>query len=222
MDYVINGEIFLKNGPQTFQIKPIQDKIDDLNYLIATEPIKPIWLKQLQEYEELYAKFVKYNNKIDYSGTTNFWQLEVSSGKFIMRQRRSLENMMSYEQEYQTIEELKRDFTPLRDFLNIAKFIGREFKRTAPTTTIDGKEDKSYMNLFSNSDKCIVLYACQDLFLARYEGWPDSSYRLINSRYTLDGKYQFFGPIKKEYEDKTRIYKEILEQIQGYSIKRDR
>ena len=63
----------------------------------------------------------------------------------------------------------------------------------------------------------IVLYATQDLFLIRrIDKYTGDKYTLINSLYTLDGNYEFFGQVYREYKDITKVYYEILEQVTSY------
>lgn len=72
-------------------------------------------------------------------------------------------------------------------------------------------------NLGNIETKYIVLYATQELFLIkRKDRILGEEYALINSRYTLDGNYEFFGPVYGEYRDTNKVYTEILEQVNGY------
>lgn len=125
--------------------------------------------------------------------------------------------------EFPSKESLEEQFTSLYDFLNIATFIGKEFNRTKPLKLLSGI-DKSYTHEESTSKcstKYIVLYATQDLFLIkRIEYDYSKKYDLINSYYTLDGNYAFYGETHDEYRDKNKIYNEILEQIEQNKQKR--
>ena len=69
-----------------------------------------------------------------------------------------------------------------------------------------------------------VLYATRDLFLIKRINniFGKEKYDLINSRYTLDGNYEFFGPIYEEYRDTNKVYREILEQVNGYNKRKGR
>ena len=69
----------------------------------------------------------------------------------------------------------------------------------------------------------IVLYCMQDLFLVKsIDIGLGERYKLINSRYTLDGNYEFFGPVYEEYRDKDKVYAEILQQVTQYNKGRGR
>ena len=108
----------------------------------------------------------------------------------------------------------------MSEFLKKATFVGRQFNRTKPITSALGKEDKSYMNSNSgiSETKYIVIYATQELFLIkRINRILGQKYDLIDSRYALDGNYEFFGPVYEEYSDTNKVYREILEQVKGYN-----
>ena len=62
----------------------------------------------------------------------------------------------------------------------------------------------------------------QDLFLIRVIDDPfiKDRYELVNSKYTLDGNYKFIGKVYSEYKDKTKVYKEIYEELRENNKKR--
>lgn len=80
------------------------------------------------------------------------------------------------------------------------------------------------MNDASAISDYIVLYATRDLFLIKRINniFVKEKYDLIDSRYTLYGNYEFFGPVYEEYKDTNKVYKEILEQVNGYNKRKGR
>jgi len=149
-------------------------------------------------------------------GTDSFWQLLTTNDKLIILNR--CDKTFESKRVYSSIEKINNDFIELSDFLEKATFVGREFKRTKPTKERWGDHDNSYLLYNSNfSFQNIVLYATQDLFLAiRIDNSSGKEeYTLINSIYTLDGNYGFFGPVYEKYRDKNKVYQEILAQISG-------
>lgn len=114
---------------------------------------------------------------------------------------------------YSSFDELNKNFIRLSDFLKIAKFVGREFKRNKPIKDYAGEDDNSFRQIIDNRTKYIVLYATQELFLIKRVDKYRDKYALINSRYTLDGNYEFFGPVYEEYRDTKKVYSEIFNQV---------
>lgn len=203
IDILVNGEIYLKRGTSTLEpIKKLQETIDYEN----TED------EDFEIFNSLLDNLKKKHT--DYSGTTSFWQLFTNDGSSIMMKAcRSL--LKKY---YYTKESMEQDFIKLTDFLEYATFVGREFKRTKPVVIDNNiryskyKEDKSYMGNV-DSFKYIVLYATQELFLIKRICNGKEEYGLINSKYTLDGNYVFFGEVYEEYKDKEKVYSEVFKQV---------
>jgi len=263
MEYLINGEIYLKKGPVLISkgTKTIENDTEDpfsfTNYIIemvnrATgyEIILPEEILQdstkafnyiMQELNEMddsikalideitkdyiycCERFISLGgnpeelNKdkmdkekediYDYSGTDDFWQIFVSNDITMIRC-----NLIQIVRKYKSKTDMEEDFIRLSDFLERSVFVGREFRRTKPTKTASGQDDKSYMD--GSTIKYIVLYATQDLFLIKWLGLNEDKYALVNSRYTLDGNYEFFGKVYEEYRDTRKVYSEIMEQIE--------
>ena len=221
MDYIdclINGEIYLKRGPEPFKsqdLQDIDDKIYDLNFNLSSSNSDFNDFDKLEKLTEIKNCFSEIIGKPDYSGCSSFWQLFTNDGTSITMIRND-----SYHQKrnYDNKRQAERDFVKLSDFLENATFVGREFKRTQPIV-IDinirygkYKEDKSYMGNV-DSFKYIVLYATQELFLIKRICNGKEEYGLINSKYTLDGNYVFFGEVYEEYKDKEKVYSEVFKQV---------
>ena len=157
--------------------------------------------------ENLNGKEDKKNNKYDYSGLSDFWFLNYDGNDFILTP-----NTNYFKTNYTTEEALNNDFIKLSEFLKRAKFVGREFKRTKPLPN-----NYSFCQTVNDGVKHIVLYATNELFLARRTGFighPDA-YILIEKRYIEDGNYAFFGPIHNEYNNTIKIYNDIREQLKS-------
>lgn len=214
LDFIMLGEIYLKRGPEIYNpdkdIDEISDKISDIEFDMSKENPDFSGSTKLENYQALKNFTESLRGKMDYTGTTHFWQVNAINDSQI--ELNMCESTSEISKTYTSIGKLKKDFIKLSEFLEKATFVGREFKRTSPILTFSGKLDKSYMQIIGIT-KYIVLYATQDLFLIkRINDYGNAKYALINSRHTLDGKYEFFGPVYEEYKDKNKVYSEILAQ----------
>ena len=219
-NFIINGELYLKRGPEIFNQNTgqLEDKINQLEFDVSKENPDFSKLPQLNAYKNLNDMIESIKGKIDYSGTDSFWQLYTING--INCKLCECMNLYGLERNYNSPQKINADFIKLSEFLNKATFGGRKFKRTKPIISMMNKTDKSYMPIDNDiyATKYIVLYATQDLFLIkRIDGVLGEKYALINSGYTLDGNYQFFGPVYDEYRDKNKVYQEILTQVSEYN-----
>lgn len=192
IDLTINGGLFLRKNPNKHYFKE-QD---------FTNPEFGIRLKE----------------NIDYSKMSVFWQLDVNNEKEL-KVRACEDYNYNVEASYTSITDLKKDYVSLFEFLERATFVGRQFKRTEPSYSSTGHIDVSFMD----SEEHIALYCSQDLFLVKSTDYNASpKYRLVVGRYTLDGKYEFLGPVHEEYRDRDKVYNEILAQINEYNKERGR
>lgn len=218
MKYFINGEIYLKKGPSIFNstitLSDVYERIDDLNFELSKENPDFSLARDLKAYENLKDQFEAVDGKLDYSYTEDFWQAYKERNGILLKCSYS----NSVERVYKDIEQLESDFVKLSDFLDKATFVGRKFRRTKPVIHHTGKGDKSYM-FVDDKYYYIVLYAMQDLFLVMKHSYNGDEYLLINSQYTLDGNYEFYGEVFQEYADKDMVYREILEQIENKNRK---
>jgi len=219
-NFIINGELYLKRGPEIFDsyTDELEDKINEIEFDVSKENPDFSKLPLLNAYKMLNDTNESIKGKIDYSGTDSFWQLYTING--INCKLCECRKLYGLERNYNSPEKINADFIKLSEFLNKATFVGRKFNRTKPIISMMNKIDKSYMStdLDIYSTKYIVLYATQNLFLIkRIDRVLGEKYALINSRYTLDGNYQFFGPVYDEYRDKNKVYQEILTQVSGYN-----
>ena len=216
IDFIINGELYLKRGPETYsssnKVRELDDEISDIEFDMSKENPDFSKADKLAGYQKLRNMAKSLEGKTDYSGTTDFWQLSTSDGRNINLQR--CETEYNINKTYQSIQVMNKDFIKLSEFLKKAIFVGREFRRTKPVQHSSGYINKSFMESGLIKTRYIVLYATQDLFLIRrIDKYTGDKYTLINSLYTLDGNYEFFGPVYREYKDINKVYYEILEQV---------
>lgn len=223
INFVINGEIYLKRGPEIYdpsdQISKLNAEIKEIEFDMSKENPDFSRASRISNLQDLKDQAQSFKGQLDYSGTNSFWQVFTADGQnYIMRECQKFDIT---QKDYNSIRELSKYFIKLSDFLKESTFVGREFKRTKPIKLKDGRSDRSYMNEFKSAPQIVVLYATKDLFLAiqieKSQIFGGDRYILINSRYTLDGNYKFFGPEYIGYQDKDKVYREILEQVSGYN-----
>lgn len=227
MNIIYNGEIYLKRGPEiidprnSIEYQELEDTISDIEFEISKENpdlSKAEYLEPLQAYKDILDSKKSITN---YSGTNNFWELYTNDGKHIAMKSNEPHPLIK---DYNSVEEMNKDFIKLTEFLKKSTYVGMEFVRTKPIVTYDNKFDRSFMkiNPLLEEEKHIVLYAMQDLFLIRVIDDPfiKDRYELVNSKYTLDGNYKFIGKVYSEYKDKTKVYKEIYEELRENNKKR--
>lgn len=223
INFVINGEIYLKRGPEIFDsnaaISKIDAEIKEIEFDMSKENPDFSRASQISDLQDLKDQVQSFRGQLDYSGTNSFWQIFTADGQsYIMFECQKFDIA---QKEYNSIRELNKHFIKLSDFFKESTFVGKEFKRTKPIKLKDGRNDRSYMHDFKGHPQIIILYATKDLFLARRieksKIFGEDSYILINSRYTLDGNYEFFGPEYIEYRDKDKVYREILKEVSNYN-----
>lgn len=203
---IINGDIYLKRGPEIFNPdSSLDDEINELEF----ETSKEIPDFELFDYLEKFKSIRGMAGQQDYWGTDSFWKMFTDGETFEM-----LECRQPYlKKSYSSFDELNKNFIRLSDFLKIAKFVGREFKRNKPIKDYAGEDDNRYCLLKNDGTKYVVLYATQELFLIKWINNLFDEYALIKSRYTSDGNYEFFGPVHEEYRDTKKVYSEIFNQV---------
>lgn len=227
MNIIYNGEIYLKRGPEiidprnSIEYQELEDTISDIEFELSKENpdlSKAEYLEPLQAYKDILDSKKSITN---YSGTNSFWELYTNDGKHIAMKSNEQHPLIK---DYNSVEKMNKDFIKLTEFLKKSTYVGMEFVRTKPIVTYDNKFDRSFMkiNPLLEEEKHIVLFAMQDLFLIRVIDDPfiKDRYELVNSKYTLDGNYKFIGKVYSEYKDKTKVYKEIYEELRENNKKR--
>lgn len=223
-DILVNGEIYLKRRPEIFDpssnIEKYDEKISDLEFELSKENPNFKYSSILEGYKGLKGLAESVRGELDYSGTDKFWQLYTADGKNLTLYE--CDEFFPSKKSYSSVEKMKQEFVKLSEFLEKATFVGCEFRRTKSIKSTSGKDDISFTYSAAKYDdtKYIVLYATKELFLIKRIDKmfkPEEEYDLINSRYILDGNYEFFGPVYEEYKDKTKVYREIAKQIEKYN-----
>ena len=182
------------------------------------------------------------NFYIDRSGADDIYQLYgYDMNGFKLNQYTTYGDLV-FEIENVSLDDINKRFIKLSDFINDAKFIGREFRRTQPVCRYSKYKsvsngfvrgirrltlvpndcgvitDRSYMENYENN-KNIVLYAKDNMFLVKYISRFGEVYKIIDCSYTSDGNYEFYGDVYEEYRDRDKVYSEIVEQINSYNKK---
>lgn len=212
MDVFINGEIYIKNGPDIFYM--------DNQY---KEMIKQMEINSidgmLAPYEEEYLNNMKIIKEAegskDYSYCDEFWISTVEENGINMSTCPYYSSEDIEERFFTDKKELDRHFTRLMGFLNNAEYVGKYFKRTASI----GK-DKSYMD---SDNECLVLYSDgkRMLVLEKIANF-EPKFEMLRPRYIEDGNYEFYGEYTDKYKDKVSLYKAISNQLISRKKERQR
>ena len=169
INFVINGEIYLKRGPEIFnpidRINKIDAEIKQIEFDMSKENPDFSRASQLESYQNLKELVQSLKGTLDYSGTNSFWQVFTAGGQNYIMCKCQVFDVT--QKNYNSIRELNKYFIKLSDFFKESTFVGREFKRTKPIKLKDGRNDRSYMHDYKGHPQIIVLYATKDLFLAR-------------------------------------------------------
>lgn len=192
VEIVANGELFVKNHPDIVNASKSLSGFNDTIEL--SQKMRPYFMGQY--------------SVLDYSGIDDFYQLTINGKKITLKSLSEISKIYSYDD----LGKLKKDFTSLREVLDKATFVGQYFCRTEPVIQDSGDEDRSFMlDSITPTSHTIVLYALQDLFIAK--DVSRGKIILLESIYTLDGKYRFFGKVDEDYKDKNHLYQDILKQF---------
>ncbi len=149
----------------------------------------------------------------DYSYCDDFWAALVEDGGVNMVNIPQYPVMFNNEEMFFTDKkELDDTFVSLTDFLTKGDYIGKQFKRTKPTTF----GSRSYMDSFKEHN-FLALYKYGDTLIGKITinrfGEKDIYYGIMAGDYLEDGNYEFFGDYTDEYKDETKLYREINQQL---------
>ena len=253
MDYLINGDIYIKKGPTLIREgspKKEEPKESAIDYVINSinrctgyeilipddieknsmeefnfvkEEIESLpdyilnkidlnvlkYFSDMVSYVSLGGNLKDFSQGIDddgpvydYSWSDDFWQLFVVQNKIVMQvvNKRKVESKMVFN----NVSKMKEHFVRLSDFLSNANYIGREFKRTKPTSN----GSKSFM---SSSTGVLALYEYDGIILTK-----KGRFCTLEKYYVDDGNYTFVGDVNEEYRDKDKLYQEIMQQLMEY------
>lgn len=79
IDFIINGELYLKRGPEIFdpsssKLNELSNKISDIELDISKENPDFSKLPMLEKYKDIKNKLESVRGQQDYTGTRSFWQ----------------------------------------------------------------------------------------------------------------------------------------------------
>lgn len=162
------------------------------------------------------------NYYIDSSGVDNFFQIYFDDDRYILYQYDKFGK--SFEVDSISLEEINKGYIKLSDFLRNANYVGKKFRRTAPLITYYGTDEVKYRmkdNSYLDVDdyENIVLYSMDNIFLVKCISCFGEIYKIIGCNYIIDGNYEFYGDIYEEYNNRDKIYLEIVKQIDDWSKK---
>ena len=147
MDIIYNGEIYLKKGPEIYNpsadIKEIDEKIEELQKLFTEDP-NLFTLGIIELSKSVKSSLEKERGKLDYSGTDTFWRLYTNDGINLL-----MKNNFQ-ERKYNGVEEMKRIYMKLSEFLNESSFIGKEFVTLEEVTNGSEFVDKTIKGWLDN------------------------------------------------------------------------
>ena len=214
MDVILNGEIYVKRGPEPFHMGDIDNgKIKDLEFKSYTAGLSGVE----NEHLEMLKSFKSIEGEPDYSGCSDFWI------SYINKSGVNMVNMSfpsTYYKTYNNIEEIKKKYMKLVDFLNDAEYIGRYFRRTSKRLTTSGRDDISYMG---TSSQTLALYKKDNMLLVKsISPFLEDEFEMLLPQYLEDGQYSFYGKCNDSYTDKKELYSLIHEQLIGKNKRKSR
>lgn len=210
-EILINGEIYIKikphyTYPDKEKIEQIEQELYNIEFEEADKGITNKTTIKKQSLMELKNKILK--PKIDNRYMKNFHIMGINENSITMKTFDLLGE--KEEQEYQTLEEINKEYIKLSTFLKKAEYVGKEFVRTKPLI-INKIKDISYITEDPYS-QTTVLYKTDYAMLAEYKSTNSRNLEMLEPIYFEDNNYKFIG---NAYQEKTKkeIYKEILEEI---------
>ena len=204
MEVLFNGEIYIKNGPEPFYLsEESHDIMHDLEYESTKKNPSLGDLYLLEGYQWLQ----EYEGERDYSGCDHFWISLVEPFQTTMVEQNNNGNIAVLKRSFPDKDTILKKYTPLVDFLDQAKYIGRYFKRTAPTA-YNGATD-----YFNEDQSVFVLYATDHNMLVRVTFLGETTYCMISPSYLEDRNYTYYGKYNEDFIDKKQISREIMNQI---------
>ena len=225
MEILMTGELYIKKVPDTVEIQPpivstkfgtfeIENEGDLESVLsdLRTDPDADE--KEIEEIIEMYEETEELKgNNTDFSSRRSFWMSYVGEKGILMLEQTD-EPEYTSKKAYRSKEDLDEDFIRLRVFLENAKYIGRNFKRTEPIYGLDAMTNEDVDTSYVNTDQ-LALYGNDDciLILSNNENDKSPKFSIVPYKYLDDGKYKFEGEVNNEYMDKAELYQAIFKQL---------
>lgn len=210
MDILMSGQIYIKRDAEPFKLS------DEQKSFIDRLGRKSIDNQNLNSWYDRFSEIESKEGQLDYSGCDQFWVSIIEEDGIRMTEQAFY---YDYEKKYKDKEKMEKDFVSLLTFLEKGTYVGRYFKRTEPLVMESGREDKSFVpdeyGLY-DIDAPLVLYEYDGILLTVERNMVDRNrdfYKIIEKRYTKDGKFEYEGKQNDEYMDKSAIYQAVLKQL---------
>lgn len=209
MGLLMNGGIYIK-------IRPSNGTIDDeeTDQFLESEEDNPEldFIKSelgnqfddiiAMAFERFYDLFPELN--LDWTGCDSFWTLKETDNKIIMIERPL--TGQGIQKEYESKEELSKEFVSLSSFLENGTYIGKFFRRTK----LMNSEDKELLPV---NHSIFALYENSGVILAVKDSNGKAEFRVIPKKYTEDNNYEYYGEERPSYDNEKEIKKAITKQL---------
>ena len=103
-------------------------------------------------------------------------------------------------------EEFEHEFINLDDFIETGAYIGKFFRRT----TLRNLEDPEFLKVDHST---FVLYANDGVLLSVRNIRNKPTFEVIPRRFVEDGKYEYYGQEKPQYNDSKEVHRGIIKQL---------
>jgi hypothetical protein len=209
MDLLMNGGIYIK-------IRPSNGTIDDeeTDQFLESEEDNPEldFIKSelgdqfddiiAMAFERFYDLFPELN--LDWTGCDSFWTLKETDKGIIMNECPLTGK--GIQKEYESREDISKEFISLNSFLENGKYVGKFFRRTK----LVNPEDKELLPV---NHKIFALYENSGTILAVKDSNGKNEFRVISKKYTEDNNYEYYGDKKLSFDDEKEIKKAITKQL---------
>ena len=213
MEVLVNGDIYIKVKPEIVEpdinrIKKINDDIYDLSFEEAQYGITEKTETTREELERIKQQLLE--QEYNYDNTEEFHILKITEDKFYLI---CFNKLGAKKAKICNIEEIKEKYIRIVDFLQEAKYIGKEFKRTKPLYLYNRKIIDYMHKEPSSTTK--ILYKTNYAMLAEYKSKHSHYFEMIRPKYFIDKKYAFIGTKDNKFDNKKEMYKTIVDEIEN-------
>ncbi len=211
MGLLINGDIYIKIKPEIIEpdaneIKKIDEDLYDLSFEDAQYGITERTEQAREELEKLREHLLE--QKYDYETTEEFHILKICENQLKLI---CFNKLGEKKTKICDIEEIKEKYIRLADFLEEAKYIGREFKQTV---SFDNHKVSDY-TYNDSMETAKILYKTSYAMLAEHTLNHSHYFGMIKPKFFIDQEYTFIGYEDKSYNNKKEIYKNIVDEIEN-------
>ena len=213
MDLLMNGEIFIKRGPEIIKYdkekhEENKKRTEKLRNEMLNDPSAPsAFLNAMFTLSKVEKIVDEAYDKPTYAGCDSFWTLFLSDKGIEMNEREvSIEEPnpgITSKRLFNTEEEVDSRFISLADFLDNAEFVGKRFKASA----------KKQIDMYTKS---ILLYKTNDIWLTYEKNrlLGTEGFFIRSRRPGIERlNYKTYGRTHKEFKDKSEVYFSIFKQL---------